>query len=124
MVNDDTSIISKLERVDWNFPGATTLQNSVHSLHRFPGNFIPQVPSYLIQILSNPGDLVLDPFCGSGTTGVEALILGRSVFQSDVNRASIQVAEGKLAMLTKPGIQEGIRGVLDSFVSDSPNPVN
>src|SRR5437016_3672893 len=90
-------ILAALNRVDWDFPGATTLESTVHSLHRFPGNFIPQIPAYLIQLLSVEGDLVFDPFCGSGTTGIEAAIAGRRVWETDANRVSILVAQGKLA---------------------------
>ena len=90
-------IVAALQAVDWNFTGATTMRNTVHTLHWFPGNFIPEIPAYLIQILSDEGDIVLDPFCGSGTTGVEALRLKRTAWQSDVNRASLEVARGKLA---------------------------
>jgi hypothetical protein len=114
---EESEIISNLDRVDWNFPGTSTLLNTVHSLHRFPGNYIPQVPSYLIQILSEPGDLVLDPFCGSGTTGVEALMLGRRTYQSDVNLASIEVAKGKMAMFRSQNIKEGLKKVLSDLAS-------
>jgi DNA methylase len=109
----DQKIIANLGSVDWNFIGATTMRNTVHTLHWFPGNFIPEIPSYLIQILSNEGDVVFDPFCGSGTTGIEALRLGRLSWQSDVNRSSLQVACGKLATLTC----EGLRGELKEFLA-------
>jgi DNA modification methylase len=109
---DEKEIISSLNRVDWDFPGATTLQSTVHSLHRFPGNFIPQIPSYLIRLLSKKGDLVLDPFCGSGTTGVEALLLGRRAWQRDVNRSSIMVANGKLAAITGPNVKDDLQKIV------------
>src|SRR5207302_5839264 len=80
-------LLRLVTRVDWNFPGATTPQRTVHSLHWFPGNFIPQIPEYLIRLLSSPGDLVADPFVGSGTTAVEALLLGRRSSVADINRA-------------------------------------
>lgn len=78
----DTAIAS-LERVDWDFPQAGNRRTSVHSLHWFPGNYISQIPSFLIQILSMPGDVVCDPFIGSGTTAVEANLLGRNAVVSD-----------------------------------------
>ena len=109
-------LIKSLSSVNWNFPGSTTQPTSVHSLHRFPGNFIPQLPSYLIQILSSKGDIVLDPFCGSGTTGVEAVLLGRNSIQSDINLASINVARGKLAMLTSPKIDVVLHSLLDTLI--------
>lgn len=95
-------VVRRLNDVDWDFPKARTPGGSVHALHWFPGNFIPQIPAHLIQLLSLPGELVLDPFCGSGTTGAEAYKLGRRSRQSDVCRAGIQVAEGKLALLAMP----------------------
>ena len=98
MLNSDETL-SLLRKVDWNFPGSTTSEHSVHALHWFPGNFIPEIPSFLIEILSSPGQIVLDPFCGSGTTGVEAIRLGREAILCDVNSASIQVSKGKLAVM-------------------------
>lgn len=115
IIRTDNEIIQRLDGVDWDFPGSTTLKNTIHSLHRFPGNFIPQVPSYLIQILSQPGDLILDPFCGSGTTGIEALKLARKAYQSDINHASIEVAKGKLAMFTNPKIKFHIRELIEQI---------
>jgi hypothetical protein len=96
----DASISPRLDRVDWNFPSAGTSAGSVHTLHWFPGNFIPQIPSALIQLLSSPGDIVLDPFCGSGTTGIEALRLGRQAVISDALSACVMIARGKFALLT------------------------
>jgi hypothetical protein len=49
--------------------------------------------------LSEPGDVVLDPFCGSGTSGIEAALMGRRAWMSDINSASIQVTLGKVAAL-------------------------
>jgi hypothetical protein len=115
---DEVEIISALNRVDWNFPRATTLQNTIHSLHWFPGNFIPQIPSYLIKLLSRAGDWVLDPFCGSGTTGIEALALGRRAWQVDINRSSIMISEGKHSAITSPYIWEDLSKIAQDFYFD------
>lgn len=46
--------------------------------HRFHPTQKPvAVMAWLIEALTNPGDIIVDPFCGSGTTGVAALRLGR-----------------------------------------------
>jgi len=95
-----TKLTAGLDHVDWNFPGSGTLKSSLHLLHRFPGNFIPEIPAYLIQLLSSSGDLVVDPFCGSGTTGIEAILQGRRAWQSDANRAGVLIASGKLAAVS------------------------
>jgi len=96
----NAAIISQLNRIDWNFPRAGTWTTALHSLHWFPGNFIPQIPSYLIQSLSAEEDVVFDPFCGSCTTGVEALILRRQAWMSDFSPVSLLIAQAKLNLLT------------------------
>ena len=94
--------IRQLDRIDWDFPKAGTAVGSVHSIHWFPGNYIPQIPAALIQVLSNPGGVVLDPFGGSGTTAIEALKLGRNAIISDRISACILISEAKLALLSEP----------------------
>jgi SAM-dependent methyltransferase len=93
------SVRTLLDAVDWDFRDSRHPSTSVHALHWHPGNFIADIPEYLIQVLSEPGDLVLDPFCGSGTTAYEALRLGRRAIQSDINRASIEVSVAKASLL-------------------------
>ena len=95
-------VVSALNRIDWNFPQSGSPADSIHTVHWFPGNFIPQIPSFLIQILSNPGDLVLDAFAGSGTTAVEALILGRRAIAADRVTACVALTRAKLATLWFP----------------------
>lgn len=68
----------QLKLIDWDFRGAWT-QEGIHGLHWYPGKFIPQVASNLVRLLTKPGQYVLDPFCGCGTTIVESVKLGRPV---------------------------------------------
>jgi DNA methylase len=88
--------VDVLDRVDWNFPQAGTDNRSVHSTHWFPGNFIPQIRTAFIQALSKPGDVIFDPFGGSGTTGLEALRLGRRAIISDRISACALISRGKV----------------------------
>ncbi len=94
--------ITALGRLDWDFPQAGTDSGSVHKLHWFPGNFIPQIPAALIEILSSPGDLVLDPFGGSGTTVIEAARLGRRSIYSDKVSACAFLTRRKIAATSRP----------------------
>lgn len=100
----EADVLRSLSAIDWNFNGSTTPAGSVHALHWYPGNFIPQIPNFLIQLLSKPGDLVADTFCGSGTTGVEAVRLGRRAALSDLNRLAVSVASAKLVSVTDPAV--------------------
>ncbi|HXN74467.1 MAG TPA: DNA methyltransferase [Candidatus Acidoferrales bacterium] len=106
MLKTNSAIVSELDKIDWNFPRARTWVNALHALHWFPGNFIPQIPSYLIQSLSAVGDVVFDPFCGSCTSGVEALILGRQAWMSDFSPVSHLLAESKLRLLVDPRLRK------------------
>ena len=89
----------RLDRVNWDFPGSGNRSDSIHSLHWFPGNFPGQIPAALIQILTAPGETVLDPFCGSGTTGIEAAALGRRSIMSDRMSVASLVTDAKIAIL-------------------------
>lgn len=56
-----------------------------HGIHKFPAKFFPELPRYLIRRLSNEGDTVLDPMCGSGTVVLEAVLNNRRGVGIDVD---------------------------------------
>jgi DNA modification methylase len=53
--------------------------------------FPPAIPSLCIQASSRPGDMVLDPFAGSGTTGMVALELGRKAVLIELNTEYVEM---------------------------------
>jgi len=59
---------------DWDFAEANT-QKYTHGLHPYPARMVPQIAYRLIKRFSKPYDLILDPFCGSGTVPTEARIM-------------------------------------------------
>jgi DNA modification methylase len=61
---------------DLDFHGKSSAYAS-HNFHAFPAKFPPQLPRKFIEGLTEPGDVVLDPMVGSGTTIVEAFLAGR-----------------------------------------------
>ena len=56
----------------------------------------------IVAASSNPGDLVLDFFCGSGTTGAVAKRLGRRYLLVDENPEAIEIARSRLEAVTTP----------------------
>ncbi|MBI2814866.1 MAG: site-specific DNA-methyltransferase [Opitutae bacterium] len=65
----------------------TSKQRAAHPLHEvsYRACFKPQLPRFFIERLTQPGDLVYDPFMGRGTTLVEGALLGRHIAGCDVN---------------------------------------
>ncbi len=57
----------------------------VHRLHPYLGKFIPQLVEVFLRMYFRPGDTVYDPFCGSGTTLVEANVLGVNSIGCDIS---------------------------------------
>lgn len=59
----------------------------------YRGNWAPQIPRNIILKYSDRGDLILDPFIGSGTTAIEAKLLGRKCVGLDINPEAIKLAK-------------------------------
>ncbi len=89
-------------RHDWTFRFSKT-QIGTHRIHPYPAKFIPQIPRQLVELL-HPDDesLVFDPFCGSGTTLVEAQALGHGAVGIDVNPLAALLARVKTSPPSEP----------------------
>ncbi len=86
---------SSLATVDWNFSNAPPARG-LHAIHPYPAKFIPEIPRNLIKLF-HPGDdsLVFDPFCGSGTTLLEANRLGLDAVGIDLHPLACLIARVK-----------------------------
>ncbi|MCC6933408.1 MAG: hypothetical protein IT292_09165 [Deltaproteobacteria bacterium] len=77
----------------------TAQQRAMHSLHyaiSYRGAFRPELPDYCIRKYSEKGAVVCDPFCGRGTTAVQANLLGRVAWISDINPLAARLSKAKL----------------------------
>ena len=74
----------------------THLECSLHQLSPYIGKLKSVIARDLITRYSEPGQLVADMFCGSGTVPLEAARLGRRVFASDTSLYAITLTKGKL----------------------------
>lgn len=94
-----------LAALDWAFSESDTLYLS-HDVHPYPAKFIPQLPGQLIARLSTRGELVFDPFGGSGTTALEAIRMGRRSLSIDANPLSELIGRVKTTRLDSNGDRE------------------
>lgn len=64
------------------------------------GKHPTQKPEYLLERIvlasTEEGQVILDPFCGSGTTGVEAVRFGRKFIGIDVNEEYMEISKRRL----------------------------
>ncbi len=76
---------------------ATECSNRGHS-----ATFPVELPAWFIKLFTQPGDVVLDPFLGSGTAAVAAKQLGRRCIGIEINPEYIQLAQERLDALQFP----------------------
>lgn len=79
---------------DWDYATANT-KTHTHCYHVYPAMMIPQVARRLIRLYGRPEGLLLDPFCGSGTSLVEARLAGMNAVGVDLNPFAVLLARAK-----------------------------
>lgn len=79
----------------------TKVSGLTHCFYRYPARFGDKFVREAISNFSQPGDCVLDPFCGGGTTLVEAMATGRTAVGSDISPLALFVAKAKTTVLSK-----------------------
>lgn len=94
-----------------------------HGLHKYPAKFFPELPRWLIRRYSNEGDRVLDPFSGSGTTNVEALLLNRHSVGVDVDPFSCFLSKVKTTPLDADELKYSQKALLKSVIKYHPTKV-
>ena len=80
--------------------------NLTHGLHRFAAKYIPRIPGWVLDEFATKDDVVLDPFCGSGTTLVEALTHCNTSIGIDCDPMACMITNAKTAAIKHERIQE------------------
>ena len=79
--------------------------NSVQANNVHPAMYPVELPSRLIRLLTDPGDLILDPFCGSGTTGAACVQTGRRFIGIEIDPGYADIACARIAKATEQARQ-------------------
>jgi len=75
-------------------------RSHVHGFHTYPARMHPVTAARLVSAFVPPFGRVLDPFCGSGTVLVEALIANRAAVGTDLNPLAVRLAACKTRLRT------------------------
>jgi hypothetical protein len=92
----------------------------VHALHPYLGKFIPQLVEVLLARYFRPGQHVLDPFAGSGTTLVQALESGLDATGADLAAFNVLLMRTKLGRHNPFTLQRELREALEGEAADAP----
>lgn len=99
----------------------------VHRLHPYKGKFIPQLVEYFLDSHTDDaktysvfarGDVILDPFCGSGTTLVQANELGMHAVGVDVSQFNAMISNLKLTEVDLAALEESAAKVATAIEVD------
>jgi len=97
-----------LSAENWDFAGLgmRETQNGVHFFHHWTAKFIPQIPGRVIDRYAEAGDVVLDPFMGSGTALVEAIQRGHDAWGTDINPLAVRIAQAKTTPIDNDSLDD------------------
>jgi len=86
-----------------------------HAIHKYPAKFFPELPRWIVQRFSQPGELVLDPFMGSGTTNLEAILAGRPSVGVDIDPFSRFLARVKTTLLNGEDLRRAVHRLVETI---------
>lgn len=97
---DDAWIAESIARAVWGqatVPGETVWEMTTESTVAHPAPFPVELPKRVIQLYTQPGDVVLDPFMGSGSTAIAAKLTGRHYVGYELSAEYCVLAEKRVA---------------------------
>jgi hypothetical protein len=115
-----------LTSIDWDFAGfnPSARLGGIHALHWYPASFPPALVATMLDLFANPGDLILDPFCGSGVVPIEAWMRGMTACGLDVNRFAVQLGQAKVDLLRSAKTEVCDRLIIDYLAFRKDNQIS
>jgi len=100
---------AKVKDAEYRQPTGNPLVDRIHGCGKEAANHHPTVKpvalmSWLVRLISPPGGIVLDPFMGSGTTGVAAVQEGREFIGIEREPEYLEIAEARINNATRQGV--------------------
>lgn len=109
---------SKGSRITVNFRSIVKdiahLDRYTHSIHPYPAKLITHIPYFFINnsYFLKDGDIVLDPFCGSGTVLLESILANKCAYGADANPLARLISEVKTQYIPSIVVKKNLRKIL------------
>src|SRR5207247_832049 len=94
----------------------------VHSLHPYLGKFVPQLVEVFLNRYFSPGGCIYDPFVGSGTTLVEANVLGADAIGCDISAFNCLLSRVKTTPYALGALEMSLKAALEEARQAGPTP--
>ena len=106
---------NKYKDISWDFRKSDTKEYT-HCFHSYPAMMIPQVARKLLKRYGARGGWLLDPYCGTGTSLVEASIYGMNAVGCDINPLVRLIASAKTTTLSLDALDERLESLRSGLV--------
>ncbi len=102
------------EDTSWSFESSSRKDTSyaTHGFHKYPAKFIPQLAKRCITDLTKKDETICDPFMGSGTTLIEALVSGRKAVGVDFNPIAWLISKAKTTPINPENLKKETEEIL------------
>ena len=112
----ELSKLNNYSTESWTATGSNAdLGYFTHGIFRYFGKFPPVIATHLITQYTDDNDYILDPMCGSGTTGVESLFLKRKSTLNDINPLSLLISKVKTHYIKKEVLEKELQIIQDNY---------
>lgn len=98
---DEAKLVDTISKELGNLHKQHNSEYYTNNIHKYPAKMIMKIPSVVIPCLSKAQDVVLDPFCGSGTVLLEAKLKNRNSIGLDINPLAVLISRVKTKPLNK-----------------------
>jgi 16S rRNA G966 N2-methylase RsmD len=110
-----------LSEEDWSFAGENT-KYLTHGFHPYPARMMPLIAKKIIQTYATKDDdIILDPFCGSGTVLVEAIVHNKNAIGFDINPLAILITKAKTTPIEPKQLATKINKIIEEIKHDKNN---
>ena len=98
---------------------------AMHLIHTYPAKLLIHIPYFFTQcnVLSQKNDLILDPFCGSGTVLLESILSGRRAIGADSNPLARLIAKVKSTHIETKVLTDALNMLVDSIPAVATTPI-